>query len=499
MTYLPKSLVRTLTGFMAILVISAGFYIPAIAPRAHAQVATFEVNPVVLGGIVETSIATGAETLISQVLNGIAWTIAKLAIQTMTKSIVNWINGGFEGSPAFETDLSNSLRQLGDGVAQQFLTELASNQKIHSPFIENLVTKVGAGYYLYSGRDALASRLRYTLDQSAADDKAFLAGDFNQGGWNAWFSAFMEPANNPYGAQMIASQELASAISDKANSYVQELGWGSGFLSWKGDCVEAAPMSIAEQNAKGLTADQVAEVPAKLSDAKGCLNRATQTPGSVIEQTLIPSLNSPLHQLELADSINEIVGALASQLVSKVLGGGGLRGVSQPTQGGGNSFLNQATDSSQYSNESMSTGFAQTLASAKTQTEGYQANWQRLAQAATSAKSACQNKPAILANPIQTTLDESAVALAKAGPALTALAALNTKMVAASNSSANNNAALASISTEYSALLSSGTLPNISEISVATNEGRDSGNESPASLYTQLTYLASHNCQPIGL
>lgn len=490
MTYLPKSLVRTLTGFMAILVISVAFYIPAIAPRAHAQVATFEVNPVVLGGIVETSIATGAETLISQVLNGIAWTIAKLAIQTMTKSIVNWINGGFEGSPAFETDLSNSLRQLGDGVAQQFLTELASNQKIHSPFIENLVTKVGAGYYLYSGRDALASRLRYTLDQSAADDKAFLAGDFNQGGWNAWFSAFMEPANNPYGAQMIASQELASAISDKANSYVQELGWGSGFLSWKGDCLDPVPATPAGNQAAGT--------PAKLSDAKKCLNRATQTPGSVIEQTLIPSLNSPLHQLELADSINEIVGALASQLVSKVLGGGGLRGVSQPTQGGGNSFLNQATDSSQYSNDSMSSGFAQTLASAKTQTEGYQANWQRLAQAATSAKSACQNKPAILANPIQTTLDESAVALAKAGPALTALAALNTKMVAASNSSANNNAALASISTEYSALLSSGTLPNISEISVATNESRDSGTESPASLYTQLTYLASHSCQPIG-
>lgn len=170
-------------------IMMVGLYLPSRTPRAQATIAGDAAIIALLTGInASSAITAGAEVThlgIKQVLDGLAWTVAKLAIQTMTKSIVNWINGGFEGSPAFETDLSNSLRQLGDGVAQQFLVELANNQKIQSPFVENLVTKVGAGYYLYSGREGIASRLRYTLDQSATDDKAFLAGDFNQGGWNA--------------------------------------------------------------------------------------------------------------------------------------------------------------------------------------------------------------------------------------------------------------------------------------------------------------------------
>lgn len=493
-----KNLARFASGFLMVSIVTVGLYMPSTAPHAKATVLGDAAIVSLLTGINistgATAITTGTSLTVKTVLDGLAWTVAKVAIQTMTKSIVNWINGGFEGSPAFETDLNNSLRRLGDGVAQQVLKELASNEKIHSPFVEKLVTKVGAGYYLYSGRDAIASKLRYTLDQSSADDKAFLAGDFQQGGWNAWFSAFMEPANNPYGAQMIASQELASAISNKANTYTQELGWGSGFLSWKGDCIDAAPASSAGQNA-----GQTAEATTKLSDAKECLNHKTETPGSVIEQTLIPNLNSPLHQLELADSINEIVGALASQLVSKVIGGRGLSGVSQPTQGGGRSPLDQATDPSQYKSESLRTGFAQTLTSSRTQTEGYRNNWQKLAQAATSAKSACQNNSALLANPVQDTLDKSGVAIAKANSALSALAALNTKMDAAMKASSSNDSSFATISTEYSALLSSGALPNIDELSAATNSSQDTGTESPASLYTQLTYLASNNCQPIGL
>lgn len=466
-------------------IMMVGLYLPSRTPRAQATIAGDAAIIALLTGInASSAITAGAEVThlgIKQVLDGLAWTVAKLAIQTMTKSIVNWINGGFEGSPAFETDLSNSLRQLGDGVAQQFLVELANNQKIQSPFVENLVTKVGAGYYLYSGREGIASRLRYTLDQSATDDKAFLAGDFNQGGWNAWFSAFMEPANNPYGAQMIASQELASAISDKANTYVQELGWGSGFLSWKGDCIDPAPASTAQAGA----------APTKLSDAKGCINRKTETPGSVIEQTLIPNLNSPLHQLELADSINEIVGALASQLVSKVLGGGGLRGVSQPAQGGGSSALEQATASTQYKNESLQAGFAQTIASSKTQTEGYKNNWQKLAQVAIAARTACQSNPALLANPVQSTIDKSVSAIAKANSAISALSTLDSKMTATANSSSSGTSSYASISSEYSELLSSGAIPSVDELSAAANDARDV----EPSLYAQLSRLATSNCQ----
>ncbi len=483
MIKLRTFLSRAVAGFLAVSIIAIGLYAPVTAPKAHAQIVTVEANPVMLANIFATSIATFDQTFISKVLNGLAWTVAKAAIQSMTKSIVNWINSGFNGSPAFETDMKESLLRLGDGVAQNFLTQLANESAVHSPFMDNLITNVGAGYYLYTGRDALKTRLRYTLAESAADDKAFLAGDFQQGGWNAWFSAFMEPANNPYGAQMIASQELASAISNKATAYTQELGWGSGFLSWKGDCIK---------DSDGTTAVALAQI-------DKCQDYAIKTPGSVIEQTLIPNLNSPLHQLEIADSINEIVGALAQQLVSKVLGGGGLGGVSQPTQGGGRSYLDQSTDSSQTNSSSLSSGFAQSITSSKSQVEGYRFNWQALSAAANGAKDACRNDAVLLADPVQKTIDDALVAERKAASALSALTTLSAKIDATSNTTSSSATSLAAISNEYSALLSEGVIPTTDEIVYATNQRQDTGTESPASLYTQLTYLASHSCKPIGL
>lgn len=496
-----------------------GVYLPMRAPRVEAQLATVEANPVLLGNILVTSIAAVDQTLISKVLNGLAWTVAKVAIQTMTKSVVNWINGGFEGSPAFETDLNTSLRRLGDGVAQGFLTQLANEAAIRSPFSDQLITNVGAAYYLYSGRDALATRLRYTLDQSASDDKAFLAGDFSKGGWNAWFSAFQNPANNPFGAQMIASQELSNRISAAAVQRTQELGWGSGFLSWKGDCIDkpntsahtgsggnntgtgsTAQGSVSSQGTVGTgstntagglsAAERAALAPSapsthSLSDAEGCLEHEIQTPGSVIEGTLIPNINSPLHQLELADSINEIIGALAQQLVSKVIGGGGLRGVSRPSQGGGASALSQATDASQYSGNvnSLRGGFDQGVANSRAQTESYRASWQKIADAAAAAKAACGGN----SSTIQAVLDKSAKALARAAEALAALDQIRGRSEALNTESDDPAVALTGITNSYLELLSNGTLPSAEELNEAARESQNTA----GSLYSQMNQLSS--------
>ncbi len=521
MTSFYSHFVRFVAGLLTVAIVAVGVYVPMNASRVEAQaVLSFETNPALLGGIAATAIASADQTLISKVLNALAWTVAKVAIQTMTKSIVSWINGGFEGSPAFETDLQNSLRRLGDGVAQGFLSQMANEAAIRSPFSDQLITNVGAAYYLYSGREGLASRLRYTLNESAADDRAFLAGDFSQGGWNAWFSAFQNPANNPFGAQMIASQELSNRISAAAVQRTQELGWGSGFLSWKGDCVDktngsahtgsggtttnTAQGSVSSQSTSGVggtntgsglseaeRAARAASTPSThtLSDAEGCLEHEIQTPGSVIEGTLIPNINSPLHQLELADSINEIIGALAQQLVSKVIGGGGLRGVSNPGQGGGKSALEQASDSSQYSGNvnSLRGGFDQGVANSRAQTESYRASWQKIADAAAAAKAACGTS----SETIQAVLDRSAKALARASEALAALDQIRGRSAALNTAGDDPATVLTGISNSYLDLLSNGTLPSAAELTEAAGESQDTGSATPGSLYSQMTRLSS--------
>jgi hypothetical protein len=62
----------------------------AIATRISAATTAFGVNSLFI-----------KET----VADGIAWAVAKLVVREMTTSIVNWINSGFKGNPAFVTDL----------------------------------------------------------------------------------------------------------------------------------------------------------------------------------------------------------------------------------------------------------------------------------------------------------------------------------------------------------------------------------------------------------
>ncbi len=478
---------RTVSALLiGLLLVPSAFGVVSV-PRAHAQIATVEVNPAVLGALTAMAASSAvsatsevSQLTISNILNGIAWAVAKAAIQSMTKSIVVWINSGFNGSPAFEQNLNASLRKLGDTYAQSFLTQLAKDPAIHSPFMDDLVTNVGTAYYLYTGRDALKEQLRYTLNKSAADDKAFLKGDFSQGGWDSYFAAFSNPANNPYGAQMLASRALADRISTGVNQRVEELSWGSGFLSWRGDCVK---------DTDGTDAVALAEI-------DSCQSYSIQTPGSVTENMLVNVLGSPVRQLELADSINEIVGALAQQLVAQVIGGTGLRNVSEPSQGGGSSYLSRATDASQYTSNtsSLSTGFISTLTTTLKQVQQYRTNWITLQTAANAAKTSCASNSQKLADPIQTTLDAATTAIGKADAAIAALNLLIARANTLTSSASADAATLSGITADYQNYTTSSEYPTAAEISNASIQVTESSASSNESLITTLNKLALPNC-----
>lgn len=550
MKHLTTIMQRGVVGIFALLFVVSGVYSPLLTPRAHALMPVIDAAAVAaLNGIATVAIpghatavigavevAQGVETaddiktsvalVVKQTLDGLAWTIAKVAVQSMTKSIVNWINGGFEGSPAFATDLQTNLRQFADATAQQFLTDLATNAKINSPFLDNLVTNVGAAYYLYSGRDALAAQLRDTLGDNSPDPAAFRRGDFSQGGWSAYISQVTNDANNPIGARMIASQALAARISAAAMERTQELSWGNGFLSWKGDCIRTNANTPAGAHTNVGTTQGTTGGPTgtsghtgntgtggtgatntggsttgggtsgsahSLSDAEGCIEREIQTPGSVIEGALIQNVNSPLHQLELADSFNEIIAALAQQLVSKVIGSEGLRSVSRPSSGGGQSALDQASDPSQFApaGSSLSQGFQAVVSSSQSQMLEYQSNWQRIKNAAEGAKTSCQNNPDALANPIQTTLDKANTELARAAEALATL----TDIDAGSSTTTGGGGveqveSIASSTYAYQTL----SLPSASEISYASVQSQPTVTGSPQTLFSLLTALSTGNC-----
>ena len=234
-------------------------------------------------------------------LDGIVVLIREVMIAAVTRSIVNWINSGFNGNPAFVDDLGGFLLGVGDEAAGEFL-RASGLGFVCEPFRANIQFSLSVRYFSEE-RDVC------TLTDIINNIDGFF-NDFNQGGWSGWFSLTTQKTNNPYGGFLDASSKLSARIVNAKGEQIKLLDFGEGFLSFE-ECE-----SVDDE---GLGQEDVCHI---------------ATPGSVINEQLNFQLGSGQRQLELADEIDEIIGALFSQLVQQVLtGSGGLRATTQSRSG----------------------------------------------------------------------------------------------------------------------------------------------------------------------
>ncbi|MFA6458861.1 MAG: hypothetical protein WCV79_00465 [Candidatus Paceibacterota bacterium] len=280
------------------------------------------------------------------VLDGLAWSVAKIMLQQVTASVVNWINSGFEGSPAFLTNPGAFFADTADQITGAFIANTGVLSRLCSPFSIDIrlglaLSGGGSDYRRYectlstvinnakkstvnvNGNVTVNGSSVINENVSASGDGAsidgFMNGDFNQGGWPAFMAMTTQPQNNIYGAYLQAKSDLDYQIATKQNNIRLDLQMGRGFMSWQ-KCTdvnidEAAMFSNNSKDA-GLTQKVGKDGKVKYQDCQ------TQTPGSVIAGSIDKSLGIPQDTLNIAGSLDQIVGALFSQLVSKVLSGG---------------------------------------------------------------------------------------------------------------------------------------------------------------------------------
>jgi len=245
----------------------------------------------------------------------IARTLAKVALQQITSSVVNWINSGFNGTPSFVQNPTSFFQNVADNAAGDYIKSSALSF-LCSPFKLQIKIAIAKSY---ANRGAQSC----TLASITKNINGFMNGNFSAGGWGSLLQFTAVPTNNPYGAFAYASVGLQGSIARAVGAQQNDLTLGQGFLSFKQqtncrvvseDVLTATPPNQSFTEVAGPTQNGVPIY--RVCDWK------TTTPGRVIADALGATEKSTLDQLTLAKSFDEIISALISQLMTRTLQGG---------------------------------------------------------------------------------------------------------------------------------------------------------------------------------
>lgn len=268
-----------------------------------------------------TSAMTSNLWVKENILDGIGWALAKGMVSSMVQSLVNWINSGFQGSPAFVQDLQGFLLQAGDKAIGEYISKLgALGSFVCSPFRLDVQIAVSLQYNRERANQPAPT---CSLSGIVGNFEQFISGDFSEGGWSNWFKITSTPQTyTPYGAILSAQVGGRAAVINAKGEKMTILDFGDGFLSGEICDVVHGPGG----------------------DREDCF---ISKPGKIIEEALSFNLDSGRQSLIAADEINEVIAALLGQLANKALtGASGLLGLSAGTGHtysgySGGSFVNQ--------------------------------------------------------------------------------------------------------------------------------------------------------------
>ena len=258
-----------------------------------AHIAATKLQTVVLSDIaLNTSELIVKETI----LDAILYSIINVIIEKISDSTVGWINSGFEEGPTFVTDLGGFLTSVGNNTIGEFIegSELAF---LCSPFsldIKIALTKQ------FGGRKA-----HCTLTDVFGNANGALNDLGNDWSWNK-FNNISQPQNNAYGAYLNGYIDLTLKMAEEKDKEIIKSDWGGGFLSF----------DSCEPDIEGIICDP--DFPEHCEDITTPVTCTTKTPGTTINESLNKVLGLGNDRLVIADEINEIVGALLSQLIKSV-------------------------------------------------------------------------------------------------------------------------------------------------------------------------------------
>ncbi len=239
-----------------------------------------------------------------KILNCLTRVIARVALDQMTRSIVQWINSGFNGKPSFVQNYNQFFTNVADQAAGEFIRG-SGLAFLCSPFRPQVRIAIAQAY---ANRGAQSCSLTKIIGNA----NSFLNGNFSSGGWGGFLSLTTMPINNPYGSYAYGQISLGNYQATKLSEQASRLQQGQGFLpvTKKLDCTPVAGTS-------GRPDDQLTNC-----------REIVVTPGRTVADAVSKVTGNSIDTLNLAKNFDEIINALISQLLTRTLynGLGGAEG-----------------------------------------------------------------------------------------------------------------------------------------------------------------------------
>jgi hypothetical protein len=269
---------------------------------------------------VESNIGNTAESTERAKKRALCWVpieraAAQVILNTITTETINWINGGMNGSPMYNQNLSKSLSKMQDNALVKLASDLSdpNSYPFGKEILKSTLAKFHNNYQKSSVSDLSAS---IDVDFPGKGIKDF-SRDLLFGGWSA-FDAGFKPNNNAIGFNFQTQDHIVAEFQGTAYSAAQslkdELSWGHGFLSQK-KCLDK---NFPDDGSATTTDANGNEIPNVCPPDKTKI----VTPGEVVSGKLSKALGNQEDALNLGQDLDASITSIFNAMITKLLQNG---------------------------------------------------------------------------------------------------------------------------------------------------------------------------------
>lgn len=266
-------------------------------------------------------------------VDGLAFELKEALIKGLIAGLTEYVNNGFNGSPAYVQDYQGYLAGQREQVFEDYLNNPDNFSVVCSAWSADLRLALATDYTTSTGGrrvtqlsgtgTGVSNGLSSGPETCPLDNGGFFDGE-NTDYWGEFLTRTTQTQGNAVTSYFDLEQTLQDNISARVEEKIDELQRNKGFFD----------VTYCDDGS-----DYYRSLPGDVNTVGGQSCKVT-TPGSVIEEQLNLALGSDIRRLEVADELNELFSALVGALLDQVFSSGGLFGASQ-RNGASESLLEQ--------------------------------------------------------------------------------------------------------------------------------------------------------------